>query len=86
MAALEPDLYTNSEKTGAPQQPLLDPLSDRELEVLRLLAAGMSNREIGDRLFVAVNTIKTHLRNIYGKLYVRNRTQAMARAQELNLL
>lgn len=86
MAALEPDLYTNSENAGAPQQPLLDPLSDRELEVLRLLAAGLSNREIGDRLFVAVNTIKTHLRNIYGKLYVRNRTQAMARAQELNLL
>lgn len=85
MAALEPDLYTNSEKTGAPQ-PLLDPLSDRELEVLKLLAAGMSNREIGERLFVAVNTIKTHIRNIYSKLYVRNRTQAMIRAQELNLL
>jgi len=85
MAALEPELYAAPDKPGAPQ-PLIDPLSDRELEVLKLLASGMSNREIGERLFVAVNTVKTHVRNIYGKLYVRNRTQATARAQELNLL
>ena len=85
MSALEPDIETSSEKTGA-AQPLLEPLSDRELEVLQLLANGLSNREIADKLYVAVNTIKTHIRNIYGKLYVRSRTQAVARANDLNLL
>jgi len=66
--------------------PLVEPLSEREFEVLKLLAAGLSNREIAQRLYVAVNTIKTHIRNIYGKLDVRSRTQAIAQAKKLNLL
>ncbi|MCL5996120.1 MAG: LuxR C-terminal-related transcriptional regulator [Chloroflexi bacterium] len=66
--------------------PLIEPLSERELEVLRLIAAGASNREIADRLIVAVNTIKKHTGNIFGKLGVTNRTQAVARARELGLI
>jgi len=65
---------------------LLEPLSDRELEVLRLLAAGLSNSQIADRLVVAVGTIKTHVHNIYGKLGAQNRAQAVTRAAELHLL
>lgn len=67
-------------------QPLIEPLSERELEVLRLIAAGCSNREIGQRLFLALDTIKGHNRRIYGKLGVSRRTEAIARAQELGLL
>jgi LuxR family maltose regulon positive regulatory protein len=65
---------------------LLEPLSERELEVLVLLAAGKSNRQIASELFVASSTVKTHIKNIYGKLDVRNRTQAVSRAGELGLL
>lgn len=65
---------------------LREPLSERELEVLVLLAAGESNRQIASELFVALSTVKTHIKNIYGKLNVRNRTQAVSRARELNLL
>jgi len=65
---------------------LVEPLSERELEVLRLIAAGLSNREIAQDLIVAVSTVKTHVHNIYGKLGVAKRTQAVARARELNLL
>ena len=65
---------------------LIEPLSERELEVLRLIAAGLSNREIADQLVVAVSTVKTHINNIYRKLDVSKRTQAVARARKLNLL
>jgi LuxR family maltose regulon positive regulatory protein len=65
---------------------LVEPLSDRELEVLRLLADGMSNRAIAHRLIVAVGTVKRHINNIYGKLDVHSRTQAVARARELELI
>jgi LuxR family maltose regulon positive regulatory protein len=64
----------------------VEPLSDRELEVLRLVAAGLTNAQIADRLFIAVSTVKSHTNSIYGKLGVQNRTQAVARAQELSLL
>jgi LuxR family transcriptional regulator, maltose regulon positive regulatory protein len=67
-------------------QPLVEPLSQRELEVLRLVAQGLSNREISERLFVAVSTIKGHNRIIFDKLQVRRRTEAVARARELGLL
>ena len=67
-------------------QPLVEPLSDRELEVLRLIAQGLSNREISERLFLAVITVKGHNRNIFRKLQVRRRTEAIARARELGLL
>jgi ATP/maltotriose-dependent transcriptional regulator MalT len=71
--------------TGIPQ-PLIDPLSRRELEVLRLVAAGKSNQQIADELFLATGTIKKHLNNIFGKLSVQNRTECVSRARELQLL
>ncbi len=75
-----------AESPGPVAQPLLEPLSQRELEVLGLIAAGLSNQEIADQTYVALSTVKWHIRNIYGKLGVKSRTQAIARAQELNLL
>jgi LuxR family transcriptional regulator, maltose regulon positive regulatory protein len=70
----------------APAQPLLDPLTERELEVLRLIAAGLSNRAIADRLVLALSTVKSYVNTIYGKLQVESRTQAVARARALHLL
>jgi LuxR family transcriptional regulator, maltose regulon positive regulatory protein len=67
-------------------QSLIEPLSQRELEVLQLIAQGLSNREIGERLFLAVITVKGHNRNIFRKLQVRRCTEAVARARELGLL
>lgn len=67
-------------------QALIEPLSDRELEILQLVADGLSNREISERLYLALSTIKGHNRNIYGKLGVQRRTEAIARARELGLL
>jgi LuxR family maltose regulon positive regulatory protein len=67
-------------------QALIDPLSVRELEVLRLVAVGRSNREIARELIVTVGTVKKHVNNIFGKLEVQSRTQAVARARELGLL
>ena len=69
-----------------PGSTLVEPLSERELEVLRWVAAGLSNREIADKLVISARTVKKHAQNIYGKLGVNNRTQAAARARELNLL
>jgi LuxR family maltose regulon positive regulatory protein len=68
------------------EQPLLEPLSERELEVLQLIAEGLMNREIAARLYLSLNTIKVHNRNIYSKLDAHNRTQAVARARELGIL
>jgi len=65
---------------------LVEPLTERELEVLQLIAAGLSNREIAEALFIAISTVKTHINNIYGKLDVSSRTQALARARDLNLV
>ncbi|MBN2003483.1 MAG: hypothetical protein JXA21_09020 [Anaerolineae bacterium] len=67
-------------------QELLEPLSERELEVLHLLADGLANREIAGRLFITVGTVKRHVNNLFGKLDVHSRTQAIARAHELGLL
>ena len=67
-------------------QPLIDPLSQREFEVLQLIAQGLSNREICERLFVALDTVKGHNRKIFDKLQVQRRTEALARARELGLL
>jgi NarL family two-component system response regulator LiaR len=61
-------------------------LSARELEVLRLMAEGLSNQEIASRLFVSLNTIKTHSANIFEKLDVRRRTQAVDKAKKLNII
>ena len=69
-----------------PDQPLVEPLSPRELEVLRLIAEGLSNQEIGARLFLALDTVKGHNRRIFEKLGVQRRTEAIARARDLGLL
>ena len=61
-------------------------ISDREYEVLVLLAGGHTNKEIADRLFVSPNTVKTHLANLYGKLEVSRRTQAIHKAKALRLI
>ena len=71
---------------ATPAQPLDEPLSQRELEVLRLIARGLSNQEICRRLFLALSTVKGHNRIIFGKLQVQRRTEAVARARELGLL
>jgi LuxR family maltose regulon positive regulatory protein len=65
---------------------LVEPLSERELQVLGLLAEGLTNREIGERLYISQGTVKAHTSNIYGKLGVRSRTQAAACARSLGLL
>ena len=73
-------------REGAVAESLLVPLSRRELEVLRLLAEGLSNQEMGERLFLALDTIKGHNRRIFEKLEVKRRTEAIARGRELGLL
>lgn len=61
-------------------------LTEREYDILRLMAAGHSNQEIADRLFISTNTVKTHASNLFAKLDVKRRTQAVRRAQEMRLL
>ena len=65
---------------------LIEPLSDRELELLQLVTGGRSNKEIAESLFITVGTVKKHLNNIFGKLNTKNRTEAVARARELGLV
>ena len=71
---------------AGPDARLVEPLTERELEVLALVAEGLSNREIGERLYISQGTVKAHTSNIYGKLGVRSRTQAVACAQSLGLV
>ena len=65
---------------------MVEPLSARELEILRLIALGLSNGEISQRLFLALSSVKGHNLRIFGKLQVQNRTEAVARARVLGLL
>jgi LuxR family maltose regulon positive regulatory protein len=65
---------------------LSEPLSERELEVLKLIAAGMTNKEIGEQLFLAVGTVKKHSYTIYQKLDVKNRLQAVQKSKDLRLI
>ena len=65
---------------------LVKALTRRETEILRLIAAGLRNQEIGDQLFISLATVKRHVSNVYGKLGVTHRTEAITRANELNLL
>jgi len=81
LAALERDASGATLPAGLPE-----PLSERELEVLQLVAAGKSNQEIARELFVTAGTVKAHIKNIYRKLDTHSRTQALVRARELKLL
>jgi len=85
LAAFESEKQRNEENVLAAQA-LIDPLSKRELEILRLIAQGLSNKEISERLFLALVTVKGHNQRIFAKLQVQRRTEAVARARELGLL
>ena len=65
---------------------IVEPLTGRELEIIRLIAAGQSNREISQRLYLALSTVKGHNLRIFDKLQAQNRTEAVARAREMGLL
>ncbi len=95
LAAFEAEKQQSEDKPDLPPalpeghrdgEPLIGPLSQRELKILQLIAQGLSNREIGERLFLALDTIKGHNRKIFEKLQVQSRTEAIARARELGLL
>jgi LuxR family maltose regulon positive regulatory protein len=79
---MEMTLHSSSLRSS----PLLESLTVRECEVLRLLVNGASNREIADQLVVSVNTVKKHVFNIYSKLNVQGRTQAIAKVRTLTIL
>jgi LuxR family maltose regulon positive regulatory protein len=81
----EPEQATAT-KSKVDQSELIEPLSDREIEVLQLIAEGLTNPEISLRLCVSLNTVKTHTRNIYAKLGVHTRTQAVARGRALGII
>jgi LuxR family maltose regulon positive regulatory protein len=68
------------------ERALIEPLSERELEVLGLFSEGLTNREIADRLILSLNTVKAHASNIYGKLGVHSRARAVVKARALGLL
>lgn len=77
---------TNEQANSLAHQPtLVESLSARELEVLHLIAEGLSNYAIAQKLFLSTSTVKVHIKHIYGKLEVNSRTQAVARLHELNL-
>ncbi|MAU01877.1 MAG: DNA-binding response regulator [Anaerolineaceae bacterium] len=73
-------------QTAVSQQNLVEPLSERELEILGVLATGASNREIANELFITEGTVKNHVTNILGKLGVRDRTQAALKAKDMGLI
>ena len=76
---------TDSSFVRRPSSPI-EPLSAREIEVLRLMAEGLTNREIARQLIISVSTVKRHTANIYNKLDVHSRTQAVAQAKRLGIL
>ena len=86
LAAFEEQHVSNLPLPAARPSALLEPLTEREREVLRLLLEGASNREIARRLVLSVNTVKRHVYNLCGKLGVQSRTQAIIRARDLNLV
>jgi len=87
LAAFAAERRTVEDESQPPQLAgWIEPLSQRELEILRLIAQGLSNREISERLFLALITVKVHNQKIFGKLQAKSRTQAVARARDLGLL
>ncbi|MEM7131632.1 MAG: LuxR C-terminal-related transcriptional regulator [Chloroflexota bacterium] len=94
LAAFDVERQQHSGQTASPHtqplvphpEPLSEPLSKRELEILSLIAADKKNQEIANQLFISLNTVRYHTKNLYGKLGVNKRTQAVAKAQELNLI
>lgn len=83
---LKEDAGDNGRTDGETQYYYIDSLTERETEVLQLIAAGMSNKEIAEELDMTVNTVKTHIKNVYGKLQVNRRVQAVEMAKKLEIL
>jgi predicted ATPase/DNA-binding CsgD family transcriptional regulator len=86
LQAAYPALLRRLQTTHSPLSPGGDPLSKREIEVLRYIAEGNTNQAISERMYISIDTVKWHLKQIYGKLGVRNRVQAVASGRKLNLL
>jgi LuxR family maltose regulon positive regulatory protein len=91
LARLEAELGRTTPTPDLPEpprqiQPLIEPLTERELDVLRLLASPLSTAEIADRLYISVSTVRSHTKNIYAKLHVHRRWDAAERARELKLI
>jgi LuxR family maltose regulon positive regulatory protein len=82
----EPRVVTAAQEKASPASDLVEPLSQRELEVLHLIALGKTNRQIAQHLILASGTVKAHTSSIYRKLEVTNRTEAVARARQLGIL
>ena len=82
----EPHTITATQEKASPTGGLVEPLSQRELEVLHLIAVGRTNQEIARQLIVSRGTVKAHTASIYRKLDVANRTEAVARARQLGIL
>lgn len=80
------EYFSDGETSKPESQPLAEPLTKRELEVLELIADGLTNPQIAEKLYLSTGTVKVHTRNIYGKLNVSNRTEAVVVAQRLNLI
>jgi len=90
-AFARPDLSGTSTPSGTPSVPdipveMIEPLTERELDVLRLMAEGLKYKEIAARLFISLNTVRFHVKAIYGKLGVNNRTQAIKAARQQQIL
>ena len=81
----EPEQVTSSQLRD-PESEMVEPLSERELEVLQLIAEGLTNQEVATRLYLSLHTVKVHARNIFAKLGVTNRTQAVAMGKALGIL
>jgi LuxR family maltose regulon positive regulatory protein len=88
LAVFDTSAYRRVEETPpyVPRQPLIEPLTEREFEVLRLLPTHLSSTEIAEELLISVHTARFHIKNVYGKLHVHSRGDAVARAQDLGLL
>jgi LuxR family maltose regulon positive regulatory protein len=83
MAVIEAEKQKND---LSPSQQLVDPLSEREIEILNLIAAGLKNKEIAEQLIISLNTVLYHIKNIYRKLGVNKRTLAIAKAKEIKII
>jgi LuxR family maltose regulon positive regulatory protein len=82
LAAFSPSRQAYKKAAGE----IVEPLSSREMEVLQLIAEGLSNKEVADKIYLSLRTVKWHATNIYAKLGVKNRTQAVAKARTLGIL